>query len=138
MGSPQAKELSGLKDVAVQLDKEAITELINKYCRESGVRNLKKQIEKVYRKSALKIIQELGEEAFPEEEAMTEEGKKAAEEVEKDQTDVKDTPEDVEKETTAETPRVALKVPDYVRVDIGKDNLKDFVGPPIFTADRLY
>ena len=136
--SPQAKELSGLKDVAVQLDKEAITELINKYCRESGVRNLKKQIEKVYRKSALKIIQELGEEAFPEEDAMTEEGKMAAAEAEKDQTDIKDTPEDVEKETTAETPRVALKVPDHVRVDIGKDNLKDFVGPPIFTADRLY
>jgi Lon-like ATP-dependent protease len=136
--SPQAKELSGLKDVAVNLDKEAITELINKYCRESGVRNLKKQIEKVYRKSALKIIQELGEEAFPEEDAMTEEGKKAAAEAEKDQTDVKDTPEDVEKETTVEAPRVALKVPDHVRVDIGKDNLKDFVGPPIFTADRLY
>jgi Lon-like ATP-dependent protease len=33
---------------------------------------------------------------------------------------------------------MALKVPDHVRVDIGKDNLKDFVGPPIFTADRLY
>jgi Lon-like ATP-dependent protease len=23
-------------------------------------------------------------------------------------------------------------------LDIGKDNLKDFVGPPVFTADRLY
>lgn len=136
--SPQAKELAGLKDVAVQLDKEALTELINKYCRESGVRNLKKQIEKVYRKSALKIIQELGEDAFSEEAAMTEEGKKAAEEAEKDQTDVKDTPEDVEKETTVEAARVALKVPDSVRMDIGKDNLKDFVGPPVFTADRLY
>jgi Lon-like ATP-dependent protease len=130
--------LAGLKDVAVQLDKEALTELINKYCRESGVRNLKKQIEKVYRKSALKIIQELGEDVFSEEAAMTEEGKKAAAEAEKDQTDVKDTPEDVQKETTAEAPRIALKVPDSVRMDIGKDNLKDFVGPPVFTADRLY
>jgi Lon-like ATP-dependent protease len=136
--SPQAKELAGLKDVAVQLDKEAITELINKYCRESGVRNLKKQIEKVYRKSALKIIQDLGEDAFSEESAMTEEGKKAAAEAEKDETDVKDTPEDIVKETTLEAPRVALKVPDHVRVDIGKDNLKDYVGPPVFTADRLY
>jgi Lon-like ATP-dependent protease len=136
--SPQAKELAGLKDVAVQLDKEAITELINKYCRESGVRNLKKQIEKVYRKSALKIIQELGEDAFSEEKAMTEEGKKAAAEAEKDQTDVKDTPESIENETTTDAPRLALKVPDHVRIDIGKDNLKDFVGPPVFTADRLY
>jgi Lon-like ATP-dependent protease len=136
--SPQAKELAGLKDVAVQLDKEAITELINKYCRESGVRNLKKQIEKVYRKSALKIIQELGEDAFSEEKAMTEEGKKAAAEAEKDQTDIKDTPENIENETTTDPPRLALKVPDHVRIDITKDNLKDFVGPPVFTADRLY
>ncbi|EME38194.1 hypothetical protein DOTSEDRAFT_75694 [Dothistroma septosporum NZE10] len=135
--APQAKELSGLKDVAVNLDKEAILELINKYCRESGVRNLKKQIEKVYRKSALKIIQDLGEDAFSEEKALTDEGKAAAEESKKDETDVKETPETIEQETT-EKPRVALKVPDSVNVSIGKDNLKDYVGPPVFTADRLY
>ena len=137
--APQAKEMSGLKDVDVNLDKEAITELINKYCRESGVRNLKKQIEKVYRKSALKIIQDLGEDVFPEEKALTPEGKEAAEEAKKDDTDAKDTPidEQMEKETT-EKPRVALKVPDDVHVTIGKDNLKDYVGPPVFTADRLY
>src|SRR2546423_15562817 len=34
--APVAKELSGLKDVDVILEKDAITELINKYCRESG------------------------------------------------------------------------------------------------------
>jgi Lon-like ATP-dependent protease len=67
---------------------------------------------------------------------MTEEGKKAAAEAEKDQTDVKDTPENIENETTTDAPRLALKVPDHVRIDIGKDNLKDFVGPPVFTADR--
>lgn len=135
--APQAKELSGLKDVDVTLDESAIDELINKYCRESGVRNLKKQIEKVYRKSALKIIQDLGEDGLPESEALTAEGKAALEESKKDETDVKDTPENIENETT-EKPRVALKVPDSVHVNITKDNLKDYVGPPIFTADRLY
>ncbi|KAH9831291.1 Lon protease mitochondrial [Teratosphaeria destructans] len=137
--APQAKEMSGLKEVDVQLDKDAIAELINKYCRESGVRNLKKQIEKVYRKSALKIIQDLGEEAFPEEQAMTPEGKEAAEEAKKNDTAVKDTPdaEQMEKETT-EKPRVALKVPDTVHITIGKDDLKDYVGPPVFRSDRLY
>jgi Lon-like ATP-dependent protease len=135
--APQAKELSGLKDAAVHLDKEAILELINKYCRESGVRNLKKQIEKVYRKSALKIIQDLGEEVFSEEKALTDEGKVAAVESSKDDTAPQITPETVEKETT-EKPRVALKVPDTVNVTIGKDNLKDYVGPPVFTSDRLY
>lgn len=135
--APQAKELSGLKEVDVNLDKEALLELINKYCRESGVRNLKKQIEKVYRKSALKIIQDLGEEVFTEEAALTDEGKAAAEESKKDESDPKDTPENIAKETT-EKPRVALKVPDSVHVTIGKDNLKDYVGPPVFTSDRLY
>lgn len=135
--SPQSKELSGLKDVDVQLEEDAIQELINKYCRESGVRNLKKQIEKVYRKSALKIIQDLGEEALPESAALTEEGKAAAAESAKDTSDVKDTPKSIEKETT-EVPRIALKVPENVHVRINKDNLKDYVGPPIFTSDRLY
>lgn len=135
--APVAKEISGLKDVDVILEKEAIVELINKYCRESGVRNLKKQIEKVYRKSALKIVTEYGEEVFPEAEALTDEGKAAQEESEKDTTDVKETPENIKNETT-QKPRVALKVPDSVHVSIGADNLKDYVGPPVFTSDRLY
>jgi ATP-dependent Lon protease len=135
--APQAKELSGLKEVDVRLDDSAIEELINKYARESGVRNLKKHIEKVYRKSALKIIQDLGEEALPESEALTADGKAAMEESKKDTTDVKETPENIDKETTEE-PRIALKVPESVHVTITKDNLKDFVGPPIFTSDRLY
>ncbi|KAI7151105.1 lon protease-like protein, partial [Hortaea werneckii] len=137
--APQAKEMSGLKDVDVNLDKEAIMELINKYCRESGVRNLKKQIEKVYRKSALNIIQDLGEDVLSEDKALTEEGKEAQGEAKKDDTEVKDTPpeEQMDRETT-EKPRVAMKVPDSVHVQVTRENLKDYVGPPIFTADRLY
>ncbi|PQE31628.1 ATP-dependent protease La protein [Rutstroemia sp. NJR-2017a WRK4] len=134
---PAAKELAGLKDVDVNLSKDAIEELIKSYCRESGVRNLKKQIEKVYRKSALKIVQDLGETGLPEEEALTEEGKAALEESKKDESDVKETPEAIEQQTT-EKPRISLKVPESVHVTISKDNLKDYVGPPVFTSDRLY
>lgn len=134
---PAAKELAGLKDVDVDLSKEAIEELIKSYCRESGVRNLKKQIEKVYRKSALKIVQELGETALPEAEALTEEGKAALEASNRDKTDVTETSDNVEHERT-EVPRVSLEVPDSVHVTIGKENLKDYVGPPVFTSDRLY
>ena len=135
--APQAKELSGLKDVDVSLDKTAIEELIKSYCRESGVRNLKKQIEKVYRKSALNIIKDVGEEVFAEEKALTDEGKAAMEEAKKDHSDVKETSGNIENETT-EKPRKALKVPDSVHISILKDNLKDYVGPPVFTSDRLY
>lgn len=135
--APAAKDMSGLKDIDVLLEKDAITELINKYCRESGVRNLKKQIEKVYRKAALKIIQDLGEDALPEDEALTDEGKAALAEAEKDKSAPEETPANVEEQTT-EQPRIALQVPDSVHVHIGTDNLKDYVGPPIFTSDRLY
>lgn len=135
--APQAQELAGLKDVDVKLTQDAIEELIKSYCREAGVRNLKKQIEKVYRKSALKIVQDLGEEALPESEALTEEGKAALKESEQEGKKEEATSEASEKETV-EQPRKPLKVPEHVHVRIGKDNLKDYVGPPIFTSDRLY
>jgi Lon-like ATP-dependent protease len=135
--APVAKEMSGLKDADVALQNDAIVELINKYCRESGVRNLKKHIEKVYRKAALKIVSEVGEDALPEAEALTEEGKAAQKESEKDNTDPNATPSNIDKQAT-ETPRVALKVPDSVHVSITQENLKDYVGPPIYISDRLY
>jgi Lon-like ATP-dependent protease len=138
--APQAQELAGLKQVDVELTKAAIEELIKSYCREAGVRNLKKQIEKIYRKSALKIVQDMGEEATPEAKAATEEGKAAAEAPETASKTEEASKEAAGKEatTTTEKPRVALKVPDSVHVVIDKDSLKDYVGPPIFTSDRLY
>lgn len=144
--APAAKEAAGLANANVNLTGEAIEELIKSYCRESGVRNLKKQIEKVYRKSALKIVQELGEDALPEEEALTEEGKKALEESEKKAEATEATAEankeqpatEAKENETVEEPRKALQVPDSVQIEIGKDNLTDYIGPPVFTADRLY
>ena len=44
---PQAREASGLKNADVTLDPASVDALIKYYCRESGVRNLKKHIEKV-------------------------------------------------------------------------------------------
>ncbi len=135
--APQAQDLAGLKQVDVDLTKAAIEELIKSYCREAGVRNLKKQIEKLYRKSALKIVQDLGEEALPEAAALTDEGKAAQEASEKEGKTEEAGKAATEQETT-EKPRVPLKVPESVHVVIDKDNLKDYVGPPIFTSDRLY
>lgn len=136
--SPAAKKLAGLENVNVSLSDQAIEELIKSYCRESGVRNLKKQIEKVYRKSALKIVQDLGEEVLPESEALTEDGKTALEESQKANKSKEPISATASEKETTEKPRVALKVPDSVNVIIDKENLKDYVGPPIFTSDRLY
>jgi ATP-dependent Lon protease len=56
-----------LKDADIVLDPASVDVLVNLkyYCRESGVRNLKKHIDKVHRKS-LKIVEGRGEDAFPE------------------------------------------------------------------------
>ena len=45
--APQAKEASGLADADIELEPGTVEVLIKDYCRESGVRNLKKHIEKV-------------------------------------------------------------------------------------------
>ncbi|XP_061457847.1 lon protease homolog, mitochondrial [Rhineura floridana] len=53
---PQARVLCGLDEVKASITPEVLTVLIKQYCRESGVRNLQKQVEKVLRKSAYKIV----------------------------------------------------------------------------------
>ncbi|XP_055956422.1 lon protease homolog, mitochondrial [Patella vulgata] len=52
----QAEVGSGLTSDKVIIGDDAMEVLIKSYCRESGVRNLQKQIEKIFRKAALKII----------------------------------------------------------------------------------
>lgn len=82
---PQAKRDTGVNDTQVTIEPEALQTLIKSYCRESGVRNLQKQVEKIFRKAAFKLVK--GE---------------------------------------AES------------ITVGRQNLQDFVGKPIFTHDRLY
>lgn len=44
---PQARALCGLDESKAKLSSDVLTLLIKQYCRESGVRNLQKQVEKV-------------------------------------------------------------------------------------------
>uniref|UniRef100_A0A8C2V594 Lon protease homolog, mitochondrial n=3 Tax=Chinchilla lanigera TaxID=34839 RepID=A0A8C2V594_CHILA len=53
---PQARALCGLDESRARLSAAVLTLLIKQYCRESGVRNLQKQVEKVLRKVAYKIV----------------------------------------------------------------------------------
>ncbi|MCO5598714.1 hypothetical protein L7F22_052812 [Adiantum nelumboides] len=64
--APQAKEASGLQDANVTLPDATIEFLVRSYARESGVRQLRKLLEKVYRKIAFNIVREYGEDVFPE------------------------------------------------------------------------
>lgn len=160
--APQAKKLAGLEDAHVTLTHEAIQGIISKYARESGVRNLKKQIEKIYRKAALNIIKDVGEDNFVEEnveeqpEAKTESATAKNEGTEEVATELESAvaPESESKEqTSAETnsdkvivdeepqkisQHKPLKVPDSISIEIAPNDLKDYIGPPLYTEDRMY
>ncbi|XP_043984917.1 lon protease homolog, mitochondrial [Gambusia affinis] len=53
---PQLRTLCGLTEEKASISPDALGLLIRQYCRESGVRNLQKQIEKVFRKVAFHIV----------------------------------------------------------------------------------
>ncbi|KAG8954295.1 ATP-dependent Lon protease pim1 [Tulasnella sp. 424] len=158
--APQAKEASGLKDADVTLTRDAVDSLIKYYCRESGVRNLKKHIDKIYRKAALKIVRDLGEDALPEPQhtasagasshtASASEGvPKPAATAESHDTVVNTTPEsgsappptaesEEDKHVTTQK-REPLKIPPTVHVEISSQNLKEYVGPAVYHKDRFY
>ncbi|CAN1161609.1 Lon protease homolog 1, mitochondrial [Linum perenne] len=86
------RETCGIKPEQVELTDAALLALIENYCREAGVRNLQKQIEKIYRK------------------------------------DSKETEKLEESESTATVEKVL----------VDKPNLTDFVGKPVFHAERIY
>jgi len=53
---PKARTDAGLHAKDVQIKDDALRLLITQYCREAGVRNLQRQIEKVFRKTAFKVV----------------------------------------------------------------------------------
>ncbi len=52
----QVLELTGLKTNQLEMGEDVLNILIKSYCRESGVRNLRKQLEKIHRKAAFRIV----------------------------------------------------------------------------------
>ncbi|CAI5511722.1 unnamed protein product [Closterium sp. Naga37s-1] len=58
---PAARSGCGVKPEQVLVTDTALHSLIETYCREAGVRNLQKHIERIYRKVALKIVRREGE-----------------------------------------------------------------------------
>lgn len=54
---PQARKSAGITEEQVAIHDPSLSLLIKSYCRESGVRNLQKHIEKIFRKAALRIVQ---------------------------------------------------------------------------------
>lgn len=56
--SAEARKRTGITLENVELTDPALDTLIRWYCREAGVRELEKKIEKIYRKAALRLVKD--------------------------------------------------------------------------------
>ncbi|WMV50441.1 hypothetical protein MTR67_043826 [Solanum verrucosum] len=155
--------------VEVEVTDAALLALIENYCREAGVRNLQKQIEKIYRKIALKLVrkdgkiepQNAGVNEVKAESVHISDEIKSKEETQAGAKSVEGTNDDKPSENVAEsleapvnqmqkpidedthlqeveevTESEASKTIEKVVVD--SPNLADYVGKPIFHAERIY
>ncbi|KAI4310927.1 hypothetical protein MLD38_035870 [Melastoma candidum] len=147
------REACGIKPEQVEVTDAAILSLIENYCREAGVRNLQKQIEKIYRKIALQLVRQ-GEQnsAVIAEAEVVEPSKPNVDSVEvsgqengdslleessiQEKTAVQADP-DNHAEETGETQEI--KAEETVKkVLVESSNLSDFVGKPVFHAERIF
>ncbi|KAJ7973273.1 Lon protease-like, mitochondrial [Quillaja saponaria] len=170
------REACGIKPEQVEVTHSALLSLIENYCREAGVRNLQKHIEKIYRKIALKLVRQgatdeldvaSGQLLEPHEAKVievesgqnkadrsdkisesvevssTEQVSDSSGEVDTVQTDLPadqtqntaDEPTDLKGENQIEESE-ATKTVEKVLVD--EVSLTDFVGKPVFHAERIY
>ena len=55
---PKQRELHGLSDKNMSLSENALTEVVRRYTKEAGVRNLERKLAALCRKSAMKVVEE--------------------------------------------------------------------------------
>lgn len=162
------REACGIKPEQVEVTDAALLGLIENYCREAGVRNLQKQIEKIYRKIALQLVRQGvsnepaleavivtaseeptdgGSATNVKDEKLNDPAVKDPEEAKESSlketlvtepalsTDTLSTPEG-NKDTDGVKEEAADKAVKKVLIDLS--NLDDFVGKPVFHAERIY
>lgn len=109
---PRHRKEMGLKASDVIFTTEGLRGMINGYAREAGVRNLENIIKKILRKLAVKIVRRTMQQE-KEQKTLTKDKNK--------------------KSTRGET-----ILPARLKYSITSQNLKEYLGKPVFTSDRFY
>ncbi|VVA96611.1 unnamed protein product [Arabis nemorensis] len=119
----------GIKPEQAVVSDAALLSLIENYCREAGVRNLKKHIEKIYRKIALKLVRQGASTEAPAVSVDVSDTKSLA------KTDL-----EVKRMTLAESTESKTKQRGGVAktVVIEESNFAHYVGKPLFHAEKIY
>jgi len=139
---PQAREQMGLTPEQMEMPRESIVALIRWYCREAGVRNLQKQIERICRKVALKVVQVVqsaehatleaaGRTTLPVDDASVPADPKPAEQQAEGSGAAADAPAPAD----IPDPATPSQPPQYI---IGPEQLAAYVGKTKFTNERIY
>ncbi|KAI3803917.1 hypothetical protein L1987_32082 [Smallanthus sonchifolius] len=127
------RDACGVKPQQVEVTDAALLSLIENYCREAGVRSLQKQIEKIYRKIALQLVRQ-GAQNEPS--VLGSESTQGATESNESESS-SDTTEEAEVVEASQTSD--LKDPEATEKALVDDkNLADYVGKPVFHAERMY
>lgn len=159
------REACGIKPEQAELTDAALLDLIENYCREAGVRNLQKQIEKIFRKIALRLVRQEALNEPPAAEVKAEGVQELKEtfvvgETQSEAELVEDSNHELATETSTTTDAVQegegaadskvtvetetekiqeIESPKTAeKVLVESSNLSDFVGKPVFHADRIY
>tara|TARA_B110001450_G_scaffold214352_1_gene207108 strand:- start:268 stop:2535 length:2268 start_codon:yes stop_codon:yes gene_type:complete len=153
-----AKERSGVGEKEASISDGAMKSLIEDYCREAGVRNLQKHLEKIYRKVALKLAKAKGPEVSKQmgqarnkvaaakkaletkedELRKTSASAKSKKTVEAAEKEVEEAKEALAAAEAAVTDVIeSTAVSDPIVVDAGAE-LIEYVGQPPFQTDRIY
>ncbi|CAI8603531.1 unnamed protein product [Vicia faba] len=142
------REACGIKPEQVEVTDAALLALIENYCREAGVRNLQKHIEKIYRKIALQLVRqgetidatlETGPNTTPKENPVLIESSDS-EHTDEDSKDVDElqTNPPADESTDIEVAKEREEDKTIERVLVDKSNLDNYVGKPVFHAERIY
>lgn len=154
---PSFSKKTGLDSKTLQITDESIVRLTEKYCRESGVRNIKRLINKIFSKASLKIVEQVEEreestkkvvkieeiegvkieDEVPNKTAETPKTSEVETETKETKSDTKE--EETKSETKEEDTHVEkLKIPDDIKLEITPENLEDYAGPQVYNKDRVY
>uniref|UniRef100_A0A1D1XQZ0 Lon protease homolog, mitochondrial n=1 Tax=Anthurium amnicola TaxID=1678845 RepID=A0A1D1XQZ0_9ARAE len=170
------REACGIRPEQVDVTDAAFLSLIENYCREAGVRNLQKHIEKIYRKIALKLVRQ-GVSNEPSPDSTVHECSKDSEVVPAEvqcfdalsheqanqaqlEPEVDNSHENADKllipsktdpplnknatdkpansMDSAADSEFPLAESGFQKVVVDESNLADFVGKPVFHAERIY
>lgn len=133
---PQAAKKSGLDETHVVISDESITRMIEKYCRESGLRNIKKLVNRIFSKASLNIVEQLEEKEQNVEKLPAENSEVTDSAATVNASQAKDDIEELKLEDDEEIK--PMEIPADLKLEITPTNLKDFIGPEIYTRLRVY